>query len=98
MHEMLNLVTGPEGYPAAILLRGVEDIPGPGRLTKRLEIGRELNGREIIPATGLHLEDHGVRVPRGWVQSGPRIGVDYAGPIWAAKPWRFTFDPSRLRE
>jgi len=22
-------------------------------------------------------------------QSLTRIGVDYAGPVWAAKPWRF---------
>jgi DNA-3-methyladenine glycosylase len=26
---------------------------------------------------------------RGAIQATPRIGVDYAGPVWARKPWRF---------
>lgn len=89
MHEMLNLVTGPAGHPAAVLIRGLESVTGPGRLTKRLGIGRKLNGAVAAPASGLHLEDHGIRVPRDRLRRGPRIGVDYAGPAWAAKPWRF---------
>jgi 3-methyladenine DNA glycosylase Mpg len=36
MHWMLNVVTGPAGYPAAVLIRSVEGIQGPGRLTKTL--------------------------------------------------------------
>ncbi len=24
---------------------------------------------------------------------GPRVGGDDAGPVWAAKPWRFIFEP-----
>jgi len=89
VHEMLNLVTGPAGHPAAILIRGLQTVTGPGRLTKRLEIGRALNGASALPTSGLHLEDHGIVVPRSRIKSGPRIGVDYAGPVWAAKPWRF---------
>ena len=93
MHEMLNLVTGPENYPAAILIRGVVGISGPGRLTKQLKIGRTLNGVKAEPASGLHVEDHGIKVPRNMIIAGPRIGVDYAGPVWAAKPWRFWIEP-----
>lgn len=89
VHEMLNLVTGPENHPAAVLLRGLASVKGPGRLTKRLEIGREMNGQIAAPASGLHVEDHGIEVPRDRIKSGPRIGVDYAGLEWAAKPWRF---------
>lgn len=96
IHEMLNLVTGPEDHPHAILIRGVAGAIGPGRLTKALAIGRELNGAPVEPASGLHLEDHGLRIPGRWVIAGPRIGVDYAGPYWAARPWRFRFDPERL--
>src|SRR5947207_2134096 len=40
VHEMLNLVTGPADYPAAILIRGLETVRGPGRVTKQLGIGR----------------------------------------------------------
>lgn len=97
IHEMLNLVAGPADWPAAILIRGVEGAIGPGRVTKILQIDRGLNAASAATeASGLWLEDRGVRVPRTAVQATPRIGVDYAGPVWAAKPWRFTVDPRAL--
>lgn len=98
IHEMLNLVVGPEDWPAALLIRGVEGAIGPGRVTKTLAIDRRLNARSALdPATGLWLEDRGIRVPRGRVKATPRIGVDYAGPIWSKKHWRFHVDPRDLR-
>ena len=96
IHEMLNLVVGPEGWPAAILIRGVEGARGPGRVTKALGINRSLNRAPAAERSGLWIEDRGVRVPPSIVSMTPRIGVDYAGPIWSAKPWRFTFDPQAL--
>lgn len=96
VHEMLNLVVGPRDWPAAVLIRGVEGATGPGRLTKTLQIDRRLNGSAATRATGLWIEDRGVRVPRRLVQATSRIGVDYAGPVWSKKPWRFTFDPKAL--
>ncbi|HVT71545.1 MAG TPA: DNA-3-methyladenine glycosylase [Lacunisphaera sp.] len=93
VHEMLNLVTGPEGRPAAVLIRGVAGINGPGRVTKRLQIGRDLNGRPAVPASGLFLADAGVTIPPRRIVATPRIGVDYAGPVWARKKWRFYFEP-----
>ena len=96
MHEMLNLVTGPRGYPAAILIRGVAGTIGPGRVTRSLGIGRKLNGAPAAPASGLWIEDRGLRVPPRLVRATPRVGVDYAGPEWARKKWRFTFDPAAL--
>jgi DNA-3-methyladenine glycosylase len=92
MHEMLNLVVGPDGWPAAILIRGVEGIDGPGRVTKALQIGRELNGSVAAEASGLWIEDDGLVVPRRKIRTAPRIGIDYAGPVWAAKPWRFRME------
>lgn len=89
MHHMLNLVTGPKGHPAAVLIRGLDPVSGPGRLTKALGIDKRLNGAAAGRASGLHLEDPGVPVPRSRIRSSPRVGVDYAGPFWAAKPWRF---------
>ena len=96
VHEMLNLVTGPKDYPAAVLIRGVGGISGPGRLTKSLRIGRHLNGQPARPKSGLHLADIGLEIPQRQIRSTPRIGVDYAGPIWAKKPWRFYFEPADL--
>ena len=97
MHEMLNLVTGPRDYPAAILIRGLTGLTGPGCLTRALDIGRSLNGAPAAPVSGLWIEDRGVRVPRRLVRATPRVGVDYAGPFWAGKKWRFSFDPEALR-
>lgn len=94
VHEMLNLVTGPAGRPSAILIRGVEGIEGPGRLTRDFGIDRRFNALPAAPATGLWIEDDGVRVRRGAIIATPRIGVAYAGPVWAAKPWRFYYRPS----
>jgi DNA-3-methyladenine glycosylase len=92
VHEMLNLVVGPKDFPAAVLIRGMHDVSGPGRLTKRLAIDRTLSGRVAEAESGLFLETAGTVVPKKWIQASPRIGVDYAGPLWAGKPWRFTLD------
>ena len=96
IHEMLNLVVGPEDWPAAILIRGVEGAVGPGRLTKTLGIGRALNRAPAVEASGLWIEDRGLRIPANVIFATPRIGVDYAGNVWSAKLWRFTFDPRAL--
>lgn len=96
LHEMLNLVTGPADYPAAVLIRQVNGIPGPGRLTKQLKIGRALNGTPAVRRSGLWLEDDGFKLRSGALRAGPRVGVDYAGPVWARKPWRFYFKPAAV--
>ena len=95
MHEMLNLVTGPADYPAAVLIRAVEGISGPGRLTKQLGIDRRFNAAPATVATGLHLEDRGLRFGDHEVAATPRIGVNYAGPDWSKRPYRFVVKPSR---
>ncbi len=94
VHDMLNLVVGPRDWPAAVLIRGVADARGPGRVTRALAIDRRLNRTQACDrASGLWIEDRGARVPRRAVTATPRVGVDYAGPVWAAKPWRFTLAP-----
>ncbi|HEX3731039.1 MAG TPA: DNA-3-methyladenine glycosylase [Opitutaceae bacterium] len=90
VHEMLNLVVGPPGHPAAILIRGVDGLSGPGRLTRALGIDRRLNGRPAARGSGLWIE-RGRAAPRKEIEASPRIGIDYAGPVWTAKPWRFTW-------
>jgi DNA-3-methyladenine glycosylase len=94
IHEMLNLVTGPADHPAAILIRGVSGLIGPGRLTKHLHITRALNGLPAAKKSGLWIEDRGTLVLPEQISRTPRIGVDYAGPIWSQKPWRFVLSVS----
>ncbi|MDB6169448.1 MAG: DNA-3-methyladenine glycosylase [Verrucomicrobia bacterium] len=96
VHEMLNLVVGPRDWPAAILIRGLDGCTGPGRVTRLLGIDRKLNGKPAAVTEELWIEDHGVRVPPRLIVASPRVGVNFAGPVWAKKPWRFSFDPRRL--
>ena len=95
MHWMLNIVTGGEGVPAAVLIRGVGEHVGPGRLTKALGIDRSFDGRPANRRAGLWLEAGGVAVPRRLIERTPRIGVGYAGE-WAEKPLRFVVDPELI--
>ena len=85
MHNMLNIVTGNKDYPAAILIRGVGEINGPGRLTKFLKISKKLNGKTSSLETILWFEDRGETVDKKKIKRTSRVGVDYAGPIWAKK-------------
>lgn len=89
MHWMLNVVTEKEGHPAAVLIRGLSTVTGPGRVTKSFNVSRTLNGKQAEPKSGLWMEDVGIKIPRRAVVRTPRIGVDYAGPVWASKPYRF---------
>ncbi len=88
MYWMLNIVTGEKDYPAAVLIRGVEDVNGPGRLTKRLQINKNLNGKALGKESGLWIEKSDKDLVRT-IEKSARVGVDYAGPIWAKKEWRF---------
>ena len=92
---MLNVVTGKERYPAAVLIRGVEGAEGPGRVTKHLSINKKFNDRAASSGTGLWFEDRGVKIVGRAIKKTPRIGVSYAGEKWAKKPWRFTLDSKR---
>ena len=89
MHWMLNAVTGPVGFPAAVLVRGCLEVAGPGRLTKALEIDRSQDRELIALSSGLWIEDDGVEAPDREVERTPRIGIGYAGHEWIEKPYRF---------
>ena len=89
LHWMLNVVTGPVGFPAAVLIRSVDGIVGPGRLTKALGITGKLNGRRSSEATGVWFSE-GPKPARRSITRSARIGVGYAGAVWSAKPYRFS--------
>ncbi len=89
MHEMLNIVTGPKGYPAAVLIRGTVGTAGPGKLTKFLKITRSLNSKVAKPESGLWFEDRGVKINKKDIRQTPRVGVAYAGAVWSKKRYRF---------
>lgn len=88
MHWMLNIVTEREKYPAAVLIRGVQGVYGPGRITKFFRIDESFNRKPASRKTGLWIEDRKAIIKPRRIRRGKRVGVDYAG-IWKHKLWRF---------
>lgn len=95
MHWCFNAVTGREGRPAAVLVRGLEPLEGfdgavrldgPARLCRALGITGAQNGADLA-ASALRILDAPAVRGRD-VARGPRIGVDYAEE-WAHTPLRF---------
>jgi DNA-3-methyladenine glycosylase len=95
MHWMLNIVTGPKNYPAAILIRGTKQVSGPARLTKFLGIDKSLNGKPATKKSGIWFEDRGDLIRQKDTKRAPRIGVNYAGPMWSKKKYRFLIEKTR---
>jgi len=111
IHHMLNLVTGPSGDGAAVLIRAAEPVRGLSLIRERRG-GREgpmlLNGPgKLTAALGLDLgfdqhpvtEPGGLEVTRGTppqaLAFGPRVGIDYAEPPHVLAPWRVADANSR---
>ena len=97
IHWLLNFSTAGRGRPEGVLVRGIftdtgsvrRFVAGPGNVTRHLKIGKKLDGADATVSKELWIEDRGVRIPARSVIRGPRVGVEYAGRHWAAKPWRF---------
>ena len=88
MYYCLNVVTEREGFPAAVLIRGVQNVIGPGRLTRHFKIDKSLNGEDMTKSKKLCIEDRGVEPRPRQIFRTARIGVDYAGK-YKDKLWRF---------
>lgn len=89
IHECLNLIAEPDGIPGCVLIRAVEGVSGPGRLTRHFGITRALNAVPVFdpasPIRVLHL---------GWrpesISTTPRIGIRHCAD------WPMRFVASRL--
>ncbi len=90
MYYMLNIVTEDKDYPSGILIRGTENISGPGRVAREFSIDKALYGKPLGEKSGLWIEE-GEKVNPKNILRTPRIGVDYAGK-WAKKPYRFVIN------
>ena len=87
IHCLLNVVTGAEGDPQAVLIRGLAEVSGPGRLTKAYGITLEENRMDLVTSQTLWLEDDGF-VPQ--IETSKRVGIGYATPEDQARLWRFS--------
>ena len=88
MYYMLNIICGPKEHPSAVLIRGVEGVKGPGRLTKKILIDKNFYNKKLGRKTGLWLENNYTK-EKIIIKKAPRVGIDYAGDKWSKKPYRF---------
>lgn len=89
MHWLMNVISGEAEQPQGVLFRAGEGFNGPARLTKHLGIDKSFNGGSFCGDQRIWIEDDGKRFK---IRTARRVGIDYAGEEWAAKPWRFILD------
>ena len=85
VHWLLNIVTGEEEEPEAVLIRACVDKNGPGKLTKYLGITGQLNRGSIL-GDELWIEDDGFRCE---IAADRRVGIGYASEADQSRLWRF---------
>lgn len=89
IHNLLNIITGAEGEPQGVLIRGVEGAKGPGLVTKLMQIDRSLNQEDLCASAQLWLEDDGFRPPE--ILTAPRVGIGYASQADQDRLWRYYY-------
>ena len=101
----LNITTYKSGTPECILIRafkpdkGIELMKkfrkesnlqrladGPGKVCEALKIDGSFNQEDLIKSKRIWIEE-GIKVKK--IYQSERIGIDYAGPYWSKKKWRF---------
>lgn len=92
IHWLLNIVTGDVDDPQAVLIRACQEAPGPGRLTKALDITGKLNRESAVSSPELWVEDDGFSCV---VETDRRVGIGYASPEDQARLWRFKMGKSK---
>ena len=94
VHCLFNVVSGRQGHPEAVLIRGVTGYNGPGKLTRAMEIGRDLNCEDMVTSDRLWLEDDGFRPE---YVTAKRVGIDYATEEYRDILWRFIVNDGKYK-
>jgi len=93
----LNISTNRAGTPECVLIRALtlprdeydKRANGPGKLCNYLRLNRSFYGEDLTKSPRIWLEDRGVKVFKKDILATARIGIDYAGPYWSKRKWRF---------
>ena len=91
MHWLLNIVTGEENHPEAVLIRACVEAKGPGKLTKVLGITGEENRSNVVTSEYLWIGDDGFQCE---VETDKRVGIGYASQEDQDRLWRFILEES----
>ena len=89
MYHCLNFVTEAEGFPAAVLIRGLKlttppqkNLNGPGKLCRELGITREHTNLDLITHESFYVNETGLKPE---FIATPRIGISQGKDLL----WRF---------
>jgi len=91
MYWMLNVVTGDENHPQAVLIRGLDDVLGSGKVGRLLKMDKTFYGEDLLSSNRIWIEDSTETVN---FVTAARVGIEYAGDEWKNKPWRFILKPN----
>lgn len=94
IHSLFNVVSGSNGHPEAVLIRGVIGYNGPGKLTRAMGIDRDLNNEDMVVSDRLWLEDDGYRPE---YVTAKRVGIDYATEEYRDILWRFIVNDGKYK-
>ena len=97
LHHLLNVVTGGEDEPQAVLIRAMEKpYDGPAKWTRAMGITTQMHNGLFLPDSDeIWLEDDGFRPS---VRTASRVGINYAPEKWREIPWRFIADENKEEE
>ncbi len=86
IHWMLNVVTGSENHPEAVLICGLNFVSGSGRAARVLKIDKSFYGEDLLHSERITIEDAPEITD---YKTSVRKGIAYAGEEWQSKQWRF---------
>lgn len=85
MYHCLNFVTEKEGFPAAVLIRGITNLSGPGKLCREFGITREHTNLDLTTHESFYVQETGLK-PK--FKATPRIGISKGQEL----EWRFVVE------
>ncbi len=92
MHWQLNITTAKAGEPECILIRALDLdnlADGPGKVCRYLKLDKSFYAEDLTKSERIWLEDRGEIINPKNIKCGSRIGIDYSGPYWSKRKWRF---------
>ena len=69
---------------------------GPGKLCRYLKLDKSFYGEDLTKSKRIWIEDRGLRYRSAEIIATRRVGIDYAGPYWSRKKWRFYVKGNRF--